>query len=96
MTCPGDMEATLKTCRICAEEKVSTEFHLHKANSDGLRSECKECRKTRDKRWMSVEAVRARYNEKYGIRHKVMTYAFKEGNETVSYTHLTLPTICSV
>ena len=72
-----------KKCRICEEEKVSTEFHLHKANSDGLRAECKECRKTRDKRWMGKGAVISRYNQQYGINQSIMTYAFKEGDEIV-------------
>ena len=34
-----------KRCSKCGETKSGSEFHADKRNKDGLRSECKECRK---------------------------------------------------
>ena len=33
-----------KTCAKCAEEKLLTEFHVHKTSKDGRRSNCIECK----------------------------------------------------
>ncbi len=35
----------MKTCDVCQENKKLTEFHLHKAAKDRLKSKCKSCRK---------------------------------------------------
>ena len=40
-----------KVCRICKKEKEISSYHKKKDTYDGLRSDCKECRKEGDKKY---------------------------------------------
>ncbi len=40
---------TMKTCRICKEDKPLAEYHSEPKNSDGHRNECKDCRRASDR-----------------------------------------------
>lgn len=42
-----------KLCGACKTEKPLSEFHVNKANRDGLATTCKECRRTYNKDWRS-------------------------------------------
>jgi hypothetical protein len=61
-----------KTCRKCGETKPTTEFNKESAAPDGLRCDCKSCKKASDK---------ARYEankEKIKALHKAYREANKE------------------
>ena len=49
----------MKRCKKCNELKSLQEFHKHKLTKDGLRGECKNCRRARDRIYRHTPAGRA-------------------------------------
>ena len=49
----------MKRCKKCNELKSLQEFHKHKLTKDGLRGECKSCRRKRDRVYRQTPAGRA-------------------------------------
>jgi len=54
----------MKTCTKCQITKEFTEFGAHKAGKNGLRSECKQCRKSRpyDRKVQLNRYLKSAYN----------------------------------
>lgn len=42
----------IKVCITCNRLKSLDKFHNHKGNRDGKRSDCKECKNTKNKNWI--------------------------------------------
>lgn len=57
----------LKTCSRCGAEKLPREFYKHAGGKDGLRAECKECRRAYDQARYAAnpEKHRARFSAWY-------------------------------
>ena len=55
---------TRKLCRNCKQDKPVEEFHKSKINSDGLKNECKPCRK------IEAQVYRKKYPEKIAANTK--------------------------
>ena len=65
----------MKTCSTCKEAKPTTEFHKDRKSSDGLHSECKQCRaaywtKTRETLVARNKKYREENREKEAARNK--------------------------
>jgi 5-methylcytosine-specific restriction endonuclease McrA len=41
----------MKTCKTCGDEKPFSEYHKHKTTKDGCFPECKDCHRTRQRKW---------------------------------------------
>jgi hypothetical protein len=56
----------MKTCKRCGVAKPHTEFGKHRETADGLRPECNECRRQRerDRRLADPETLRAKDRER--------------------------------
>lgn len=65
-----------KTCRVCGEVKPRSEFYAHATSADGLRSDCKECRKahSRRNRQERLDHYRAYDRRRYQIPERRAQY----------------------
>jgi hypothetical protein len=60
-----------RTCRICAVEKLITEFSKHKTYKDGIDTSCKECVRERKRQVWAADPERYRaYGKKYKAANK--------------------------
>lgn len=50
----GFLEAGMKTCSRCGDDKPASEFHKDSRSKDGLRSVCKQCWSQRQKAYRSA------------------------------------------
>ncbi len=85
----------MKTCNTCNETKELTEFHKESNNKDGLRNQCKECRKIymRNRRLRDIEKFRAKdkqWRKKYAAKRKAYMDKYRKENEAkfVYYTSI--------
>lgn len=53
-----------KTCTKCGETKPTTEFHKQSDGRDGLRCDCKSCRKAWGKAWREANPERIKAQKK--------------------------------
>ena len=60
------MNATMKRCTICGQEKPLDKFSKKKTGKFGVHSQCKECRHAYDKRYYATNAQRiSEYQKRY-------------------------------
>lgn len=99
-----------KYCPTCQQTKPSAEFYRKAGASDGLRSECKECWRARDKAWraanpkqmhVNLKRWRHRYPEKataatrrHRRRYPEKRKAQNEVNHAIRDGRLTRPDLC--
>jgi len=57
----------VKTCIKCSETKPLSEFYVAKANKDGYRGECKQCRKVANAAYGARPETKARRSELYRL-----------------------------
>lgn len=60
----------MKRCTECRQPKPADQFYRQAAAADGLTSQCKECRKKRDRaRYVSTRAAALAYQQQYRQTH---------------------------
>jgi hypothetical protein len=95
----------MKTCTKCKETKPLECFGKHSITSDGLRSECKQCKTAARKAYRQTSAGqaarrrdnqqnKARWNKNYNERHRDKYLARKSVENAIKSGTLIKPDLC--
>lgn len=75
----------MKTCRKCDTVKPLNEFWRESRFKDGYRNECKDCSRSANRRYFSVQANKDRANAKNTVRRRLPNYRFNMARKTARY-----------
>ena len=86
---------TEKVCYICKTKKTILDFYKDRSKKGGYSNRCKSCDSKRSKDWKNSHPERVKeISFRWQTDNREKSRDIK--SRSVSYTHLTLPTICSV
>lgn len=71
-----------KQCRICKENKLTSEFNKHQRSKDGLNYLCKACHSQEHRKW------KIKNEEKWALQHKVTFEKSRKRNKIFAYQYL--------
>lgn len=77
----------MKICSKCKVQKNHEEFHRHKRSNDGYRSQCKECRKEKDKEYYIQNNISLKVKEKRNYDKRYIEYNKKYRNSNKDFVN---------
>lgn len=79
----------MKKCKQCNEEKPLDAFHKDRSHIDGLRTECKSCRKPKTRAYYATNSAKVKQREySHKERRRANTLRYCYGISTEKYEQL--------
>ncbi len=76
-----------KTCTMCKQSLDITKFHTHKARSDGYASNCRDCEKTRKKKYRKKPEKTQEVLQTFKYSCQMCRYGTNEAMKFDRHTH---------